>query len=81
MKINRIAVAALLVASAWLCSGALADSSGSALTGDDTGKPDLDEVRAIAEEGFIYGLPIVMNYDLLPSCSLNGDFDTGCPGI
>jgi hypothetical protein len=24
--------------------------------------PSLAEVKAIAEEGFIYGLPIVMNY-------------------
>jgi hypothetical protein len=24
--------------------------------------PEIGEIRAIAEEGFIYGLPIVMNY-------------------
>jgi len=27
--------------------------------------PDLEEVKAIAEEGFIYGLPIVMNYAVM----------------
>jgi len=25
-------------------------------------KPGIEETKAIAEEGFIYGLPIVMNY-------------------
>ncbi|MCU0605393.1 MAG: hypothetical protein MUC33_22345, partial [Desulfobacterales bacterium] len=28
-------------------------------------KQDLTAVRAIAEEGFIYGLPIVMNYAVM----------------
>lgn len=42
-----------------------ATSLGSALAGDDAGKPDLDEIRTIAEEGFIYGLPIVMNYTVM----------------
>ncbi len=28
-------------------------------------KPGLEEVKAIAEEGFIYGLPIVMNYGVM----------------
>jgi hypothetical protein len=28
----------------------------------DTKKPSVAEIKAIAEEGFIYGLPIVMNY-------------------
>jgi hypothetical protein len=28
-------------------------------------KPDLVDIRAIAEEGFIYGLPIVMNYAVM----------------
>jgi len=28
-------------------------------------RPSLDEVKAIAEEGFIYGLPIVMAYDVM----------------
>ncbi|MGZ6098893.1 MAG: DUF1254 domain-containing protein, partial [Myxococcaceae bacterium] len=28
-------------------------------------RPSLEEVKAIAEEGFIYGLPIVMNYGVL----------------
>ncbi len=28
-------------------------------------KPGLEEVKAIAEEGFVYGLPIVMNYGVM----------------
>jgi hypothetical protein len=28
-------------------------------------KPSLEEVKAIAEEGFVYGLPLVMAYDIL----------------
>ena len=27
----------------------------------EAGKPGIEETKAIAEEGFIYGLPIVMN--------------------
>jgi hypothetical protein len=27
--------------------------------------PDIREAKAIAEEGFIYGLPIVMNYAVM----------------
>jgi hypothetical protein len=35
--------------------------------------PDLAEVRAIAEEGFIYGLPIVMNYAVLYENAVDRD--------
>jgi len=31
----------------------------------DTNKPGIAETRAIAEEGFVYGLPIVMNYAVM----------------
>lgn len=31
----------------------------------ETVKPDFAEIRSIAEEGFIYGLPIVMNYAVM----------------
>src|SRR3954468_3045216 len=33
--------------------------------GGDAAAPSLEETRAIAEEGFIYGLPIVMNYAVM----------------
>ena len=31
----------------------------------ETSKPGIEETKAIAEEGFIYGLPIVMNYAVM----------------
>ena len=31
----------------------------------DADKPTIAEIKAIAEEGFIYGLPIVMNYAVM----------------
>ena len=31
----------------------------------DADKPSIAEIKAIAEEGFIYGLPIVMNYAVM----------------
>ncbi|WP_243310012.1 DUF1254 domain-containing protein [Fundidesulfovibrio agrisoli] len=34
-------------------------------------RPDIAETRAIAEEGFIYGLPIVMNYDVMYEFSVD----------
>jgi hypothetical protein len=36
-------------------------------------QPSVDEVRAIAEEGFIYGLPLVMNYAVQYEYSVNKD--------
>jgi hypothetical protein len=33
--------------------------------------PDIREAKAIAEEGFIYGLPIVMNYGVMNEYSVN----------
>jgi hypothetical protein len=29
---------------------------------DDKNRPSAEEIKTIAEEGFIYGLPLVMNY-------------------
>ena len=36
-------------------------------------KPSIAEVKAIAEEGFIYGLPIVMNYVVMYEFSVDKD--------
>ena len=52
---------ARLVAAALLAAASL----GLVAEAEDTGNPDLDAVRTIAEEGFIYGLPIVMNYSVM----------------
>jgi hypothetical protein len=35
--------------------------------------PSIEETKAIAEEGFIYGLPIVMNYAVMYEYSVNKD--------
>ena len=35
--------------------------------------PGIAEVKAIAEEGFIYGLPIVMNYAVMNEYAINKD--------
>lgn len=35
--------------------------------------PDPEEVRAIAEEGYIYGLPIVMNYAIMHDYAIDPD--------
>src|SRR3979411_1102756 len=35
--------------------------------------PDIREAKAIAEEGFIYGLPIVMNYAVMYEYSVDGN--------
>ena len=36
-----------------------------ALAQTDASRPGADAIRDIAEEGFIYGLPIVMNYAVM----------------
>lgn len=41
--------------------------------------PSIDDIKAIAEEGFIYGLPIVMNYQVMYEYAINrtsGQFKT-----
>jgi hypothetical protein len=35
------------------------------------GKPSIAELKTIAEEGFIYGLPIVMNYAVMYAYSVD----------
>jgi len=37
----------------------------------DKDKPGIAETKAIAEEGFIYGLPIVMNYAVMYEFSVD----------
>src|SRR5262245_35775924 len=59
-----------LAGAAWLvCSCGKQDDSVAQAEKADTAQgvpaPGMAETKAIAEEGFIYGLPIVMNYDVL----------------
>jgi len=39
----------------------------------EAARPDLAETKAIAEEGFIYGLPIVMNYAVMYEYAIDSD--------
>ena len=40
-------------------------STGCAKKGATSSAPDIVETKAIAEEGFIFGLPVVMNYGVM----------------
>ena len=39
----------------------------------EKGRPSIEETKAIAEEGFIYGLPIVMNYTVMYEYAVDRD--------
>jgi hypothetical protein len=62
---NRIP--ALLVLAALAASAACSSPKDTVSQAEKKGavKPTIEEVKAIAEEGFIYGLPIVMAYDVM----------------
>jgi len=62
-----LVVGAVLVVCA--APGSARDQAGRA--GGDT--PSVHEIRAIAEEGYIYGLPLVMNYAVMNSFAVNRD--------
>jgi len=59
----KIVVWSLIVLGLLAC-GKKEDTISKAEKGEK-GKPSIAEVKAIAEEGFIYGLPIVMNYGVM----------------
>jgi hypothetical protein len=56
----RVTVSCLIIFA--LFAGCAKDDSITKAEKKDDVKPTMAEVRAIAEEGFIYGLPLVMNY-------------------
>ena len=62
-RARPVAIATLLLLAAAGCA-AKKDSISLAERGE-TSKPGIEETKAIAEEGFIYGLPIVMNYAVM----------------
>ena len=57
--------AVLLIAATTLVAGCGKDDSISRAAKKGVAAPGIAESRAIAEEGFIYGLPIVMNYAVM----------------
>ena len=62
-RARPVAIATLLLLAAAGCA-AKNDSLSHPERGE-TSKPGIEETKAIAEEGFIYGLPIVMNYAVM----------------
>jgi len=58
-------VAALAIASHLLSGCAARNDTISRAEATEKSKPDVAEIKASAEEGFIYGLPIVMNYAVM----------------
>ena len=56
----KIALCCLMIVA--LLAGCAKDDSITKAEKKDAVKPSMAEVKAIAEEGFIYGLPLVMNY-------------------
>jgi hypothetical protein len=61
--LEKISIAALVAAAALLAGCGKDDSISKAAKG--SAAPGIAETRAIAEDGFIYGLPIVMNYAVM----------------
>jgi hypothetical protein len=64
------ALAAASVAVLLVCSAARGDAISDAEKAEQH-KPSIAETKAIAEEGFIYGLPIVMNYAVMHDYAVN----------
>jgi hypothetical protein len=48
-----------------ITQAAKAPASAASAAASGPAAPSLNEIRAIAEEGFVYGLPIVMNYGVM----------------
>ncbi|HXY53611.1 MAG TPA: DUF1254 domain-containing protein [Nitrospirota bacterium] len=65
-------VLAIAVVTVLFAGCATTDTVGQAEKGEKN-RPGFAETRAIAEEGFIYGLPIVMNYAVMYDFVLNKD--------
>jgi hypothetical protein len=69
---GRCAVLAVLASSALIVACSKNDAISKAETAPDAGPgPGITETKAIAEEGFIYGLPIVMNYAVMYEYSVD----------
>jgi hypothetical protein len=62
---RSLSLAVFLVAATTLAAGCGKDDAVSKAEKKDATRPSIAETKAIAEEGFIYGLPIVMNYAVM----------------
>ena len=66
MKHNRFSAAVAVAVVVTLFGGcATTNDTISLAEKGEKNKPGIAETKAIAEEGFIYGLPIVMNYAVM----------------
>jgi hypothetical protein len=70
--LTLVAVAVLGIPMAG-CSKANNGGTSNEQLGDTSGAPSISEVKQIAEEGFVYGLPIVMNYAVMNEYAVNKD--------
>ena len=75
---RSLSFALLLVAAATLVAGCgKKDEPVAHAAKQDVAKavsaPSIAETKAIAEEGFIYGLPLVMNYAVMNEFNVNKD--------
>jgi hypothetical protein len=70
--LHKGALAAAAVAVLLVCCAASNDGISNAEAAEQR-KPGVAETKAIAEEGFIYGLPIVMNYAVMYDYAVNRD--------
>jgi hypothetical protein len=68
---SRFAMALALIGISAGCAKQNDAISGTEKTEKD--RPSIEETKAIAEEGFIYGLPIVMNYAVMYAYSVDRD--------
>lgn len=66
-------VLAIVIASTWLFGGGTISAAGQADTKAGIAALSIAETQAIAEEGFIYGLPIVMNYAVMYAYAVDKD--------
>lgn len=77
MSIKRILIvpiAILAIATAFLLNGCVKNgTSKAAITDIEMSMPSQAEIKSIAEEGFIYGLPIVMNYAVMYDYAIGRD--------
>jgi len=62
MKRKMILITAMVL---FLMAGCAKDDTITKAEKKDAVKPSMAEIKAIAEEGFIYGLPLVMNYAVM----------------
>src|SRR5271166_652020 len=63
--LSAITALAVVTSAAFMAGAAMAEDPISQAEKKDTSRVGIIEAKAIAEEGFIYGLPLVMNYAVM----------------